>query len=175
SARVRVVAVERRARGAHAGLTGFGAVAGVPVAARGIVRQQLMLAAGHGVTDVAGTGVAVVAVERRARRAHAGLARLRAVAHVPVAARDAVRRRGVLTAEYRIAGVGGARVVVVAVGERARRADAGLTRLGAVACVPVAARRAVRHRRVLAPGHRIAAIGGAGVAVGAVERRARRA
>src|SRR6266851_1376828 len=120
-----------------------------------------MLAARHGVTDVAGTRIAVVAVERRAGRARARLARLRAVALVPVATRGPVRDRGVLAALHRGAGVGGAGVVVVAGGECARRADAGLTGLGAVAGVAVAARGPVRHRRVLAALHRVARVGGA--------------
>src|SRR6266851_3462423 len=127
-----------------------------------------MLAARHGVTDVAGTRIAVVAVERRAGRARARLARLRAVAHVPVATRGPVRDRGVLAALHRVAGVGGAGVVVVAVGEGARGADAGLTRLAAVAHVPVAARDAVRRGGVLTAEYRVAGVGGARVVIVAV-------
>src|SRR3989442_2744599 len=131
-----------------------------------------MLAARHGVTDVAGTRIAVVAVQRRAGRARARLARLRAVAYVPVAARGPVGDRRVLAALHRVARVGGAGVVVVAVGECARRADAGLTGLGAVAGVAVAARGPVSHRRMQAALHRVTGLGGARVAVVAAERRA---
>src|SRR5439155_523487 len=148
-ARVRVVAVERRPRGAAPRLTGLGAVAGVPVAASGIVRQRLMLAAGHGVADVAGTGIAVVAVERRARRARARLTGLGAVAHVAVTARGAVRQRGV-RADARVADVRRTRVVVDAV--RVRGAG-----------------KAARDGSVDAGAHRVARIGGARVSVVAVE------
>src|SRR5207244_2978238 len=174
-ARVRVVAGERGARGAHPGLTRLGAVARVPVAARGPVRDGRMLAAGDRIAGVRGAGIVVVAGERRPGGTSARLARLDPVAHAPVAARGPVRDRRVLAAGDRVARVGGAGVVVVAVEQCARRADAGLTGLGAVAGVAVAARGPVRHRRVLASGYRVAAIGGAGVAVVAVERRARRA
>ena len=74
---------------------------------------------------------------------------LGAVARIAVAARLAVRHRGVLAAERRIAGVGRARIGVVAGEQRARRADAAETDLGAVAKVEVVARQAVGDRGVL--------------------------
>src|SRR5207245_1056618 len=138
--------------------------------ARGPVRDRRVLTAGDRIARVRGARVGVVAVDGGTRRARPRLAGLDAIAHVPIAARGPVGDRRVLAALHRVAGVGGAGVVVVAVGERARRADAGLTGLGAVAGVAVAARGPVRHCRVLAALHRVARVGGADVAVVAVER-----
>src|SRR5207302_10549264 len=124
-ARVRVGAGERGARGAHPRLTRLGAVARVPVAARGPVRDGRMLAAGDRIAGVRGAGIVVVAGERRPGGTGPCLARLDLVAHAPVAARGPVRDRRVLAAGGRIARVGSARVRVVAVERRARGAHAG--------------------------------------------------
>src|SRR5206468_1850121 len=110
-------------------------------------------------------------VAGRAGGAAARLARLEAVAEVPIAARRPVRDRGVPAAEHGIAGVGRARVRVVAVRRRAGGAGAGLAGLVAVADVAVGARGPVRQRRELAPRDRVTGIGRAGVAVVADERR----
>src|SRR5439155_257701 len=171
AARVVVVAVEGRAGHAHARLAGLHAVARVAVAARGSVRQRRVPAPGHRVAGVRGAGIVVVAVERRPGGTGARLARLAPVARVAVAARGAVRQRRAPAAGERVARVRGARVAVVAVEGGARGADPRQARLRAVAHVPVAARRAVRHRRVLTAGHRVARVGGARVGALAVERR----
>src|SRR5207245_1661711 len=134
------------------------AVAGVAVAARRAVRERAVLAAPGRVAAVGGARVQVVAVEGRAGGATARLARLQAVAEVPIAARRPVRDRGGLAAGDGIAVVRGARIQVVAVRRRARETASALARLGTVAGVAVAARRAVRHRRVHAPGRRVAAV-----------------
>src|SRR5436190_900337 len=170
-ARVPVVAVEGRPRGAGPRQARLGAVAHVAVAARGAVRQRRAPASAQRVAGVGRTRIVVVAVERCPGDADARQAGLRTVAHVAIAARRAVRQRRVLTAGERVAGVRGARVAVVAVEGGARGADPRQARLRAVAHVPVAARRAVRHRRVLTAGHRVAGVRGAGTVVVAVERR----
>src|SRR5262249_14297393 len=165
-----VVAVGSRPR--HAGTRGahLDAVAGVAVAARDAVGDGRVLAALHGIAAVGRAAVVVVAVRRRPGRADPGLAVLPAVADRGVGARRAVRDRGVLAAEHRIAAVGGARVVVVAVGRRPGHAGPGLAGLGAVAGVAVAARAAVREGGVLAAADRAPPVGGAGIVVVAVER-----
>ena len=74
-------------------------------------------------------------------------------------------------AEGRVAAVRRAHVAVVADERRARGAGPALAGLGAVAGVAVRARRAVQHRRGGAARGRVAAVGRAGVAVVADERR----
>src|SRR5206468_6854808 len=101
--------------------------------------------------------------------ADAGLAGLVAVAQVGVGARRAVGDCDVAAAGRGHARVGGADVVVVAVGGGPGGADPGRTALGAVALVAVAARRAVDDGGVPATEDRIARIGGARVRVVAVE------
>src|SRR5207247_1336337 len=168
-----VVAAEGRAGGAHAGLAGLHAVAEVAVRAGSPVRQRGVLTAGHRVARVGGAGVGVRAVEGRTRGAGARLAGLGPVAHVPVAARRAVRDREVATARDRVAAVRRARVAVVAVERGARGAHAQLAGLGPVADVPVAARAPVQHGCVQAAGDLIAAVRRTRVPVVAVERVAR--
>src|SRR5262249_42588483 len=74
-------------------------------------------------------GVAVVAHERCARLARAGLAGFIAVAGIRVGARRAVRRQGMLAAELAVAAVGGAGIAVVAgIG----REDAAVRRIAEV-------------------------------------------
>src|SRR5262249_3644281 len=81
-----------------------------------------------------------------------------------IEAREAAERRGHATLA-RGAAVGRAGVAVVAHERRAGLTDAALAQLVAVAGVHVRAGRAVRRRDVLAAEHRIAAVGGAGIAV----------
>src|SRR5207245_10427512 len=107
------------------------------------------------------------------RGAGARLAGLDPVAHVPVAARRAVRDREVATARDRVAAVRRARVAVVAVERGARGAHAQLAGLGPVAHVPVAAQGPVQQRYVQAAGGLIAAVRRARVGVVAVGRVAR--
>src|SRR5262249_21652446 len=121
------------------------------------------------VAGVGGAGVAVVAVGRRARRAAAGDAGLEPVAYRSVGARGSVGDRGVDAAGGRIAGVGGARIAIVAVRCRARGADAALTGLRPVAGVAVRARRPVQHRGVLAARGGVAGVHRARVQIVAVE------
>src|SRR5439155_1085820 len=140
------------------------------VGARGAVGDARMLTAQEGVAAVGGAGVAVVAVGRAPGGAGPADAGLETVAGVAVRAGRPVRHDQV-RAHAEGAHVGGARVAVVAVGGHARRADAGLADLVAVADRGVGARRAVEHRGVRAAGGGVAAVGGAGVAVVTVERR----
>src|SRR5205814_27502 len=128
-------------------------------------------AGAHRVARIGGARVSVVAVEGWPHGADARQARLGTVAHVAIAARGTVRQRRVLAAGQRITGVRGTRVVVVAVEGRAGRANAELAGLRAVAGVAVAARGAVRQRRVLTPAQHVAGVRGAGTVVVAVERR----
>src|SRR5206468_2160365 len=128
-------------------------------------------AAAHRVARIGGARVTVVTDEGWPHGAGPRQARLGTVAHVAVAARGAVEDRRVLAPRHRVAGVGRARVAVVAVEGRARHAGAGLAGLRAVAGVAVAARGAVRQRRVLTAGQRVAGVRGAGIVVVAVERR----
>src|SRR4029077_2962810 len=114
-------------------------VAQVAVAARGAVGHRGVLAARCRVAAVCRAGVQVVAVERGARGADAGEARLGTVAGVTVSAGRPVDDRVVLTPEEGVAGVRGARVRVVASRRRARLARPGDARLGAVAEVAVVA------------------------------------
>src|SRR5204863_486559 len=116
-------------------------------------------------------GVAVVAARRRAGDAGARLAGLEPVAGVPVGAGGPVRDRHVRAPHHGVAGVGGAGVAVVAARRRAGDAGARAAGLEPVAGVPVGAGGAVRDGRMRAPGNRIADVGGARVAVVAVERR----
>src|SRR5262249_58581761 len=116
---------------------GLGGVAVVGVGTGGAVPPRRVLAAEGRVAGVRRADVRVVAVERRARRARVALAGLRAVAHVAVAARRAVRNTGERAPRGRVAGVGRARVAVVADERRPRGADARLTGLRTVADVRV--------------------------------------
>src|SRR5262249_34301175 len=143
-----VVAVERGSGRADACHAGLGAVAHGPVGARGPVRHGAVLTAEDGGAPGGRARVRVVAVERRTRRARAGLARLRTVADGPVRARRVVRDGDVLAAEDRIAAVDRARLAVVAVEGRPGGAGPRLAGLGAVAEGAVRAGRAVRDRRV---------------------------
>src|SRR5207249_3654674 len=155
----------RRARAADARLAGLLAVAEVAVDARRAIRDRGAQAAGLRVAGLGRAWIVVRAADRGARLTDAGAADLDAVADVAVAARGPVRDRRVLAAGDRIAGVRGTRVRVGA-GERgARGAHPCLTRLGAVARVPVAARGPVRDGRMLAAGDRIAGVRGAGIVV----------
>jgi len=172
-ARIVVRAADGGARLADAGVADLDAVAEVAVAARRAVRHRRVIAAGRRVAQVGGAVVVVVAVEHGARRTDASLARLAAVAQVPVAARRAVGRDPVLAAGDGVAGVDGARVPVVAVERDAMRAAAVLARVVAVAHVGVATRGPVRDHGVLAAGDRIAGVRGTRVGVGAGERGAR--
>src|SRR5207249_1069889 len=165
----------RRARRADARLAGLLAVAEVAVDARRAIRDRGAQAAGLRVAGLGRTWIVVRAADGGARLADAGPADLDAVAEVAVAARRAVRHRRVIAAGGRVAQVGGAVVVVVAVEHGAGRTDPGLARLGAVAQVPVRARRAVRRHPVLAAGDGVAGVDGARVPVVAVERGAVRA
>src|SRR6185295_5265577 len=106
-------------------------------------RAGRMQAAHRRIARIDGARVAVVAVDRRAADADTRLAVLRAVAHGPVGTRETVRHVDGATAEARIATVGRADVVVVAVRRCPRRAAAADARLGAVADVAVAAGCAV--------------------------------
>src|SRR6185295_16278795 len=119
---VAVVAADGRAGQAYPALADLGAVADVAVAARRAVRARRVLAAGRDVAAVERARVAVAAVERRPGRAGAALAGLGAVAHVAVAARCVVGDGLMLAAGRADAGVGGARVAVVAARRRARAA-----------------------------------------------------
>src|SRR5262249_32574686 len=130
------------------------AVAHGVVRARGPVRDVHVLATVDRIARVGGADVAVVAVERRAGHAHAGLAGLAAVAHRVVRARRPVGEVRVL-ADTGVADVGGALARVVAVSDGV-------------------AGPAARDRGVLAAAHRIAGVDRAGVLVVAVERGARR-
>ena len=172
-ARIVVRAADGGARLADAGVADLDAVAEVAVAARRAVRHRRVIAAGRRVAQVGGAVVVVVAVEHGARRTDASLARLAAVAQVPVAARRAVGCDPVLAAGDGVAGVDGARVPVVAVERDAMRAAAVLARVVAVAHVGVATRGPVRDHGVLAAGDRIAGVRGTRVGVGAGERGAR--
>src|SRR5581483_4380350 len=162
-----VIARQRAARRADAALARLEAVADVAVAARRVVGERRRLAAGDGVARVDGAWIAVVAEdgrvdaaargiaavvradvvvvaeERRAGDADAGLARLDAVADVVVAARRAVAERQMLARRERVAGVGRARVVVVAIDRQAALAAAGDARLALRAGVRVVAARSV--------------------------------
>src|SRR5262249_47185767 len=132
-----------------------------------------ILAAGDRIAAVRRARICVGAVERRAGRADARLAGFGAVAHRAVGARRPVHRGGVLASRRRVTGIDRAEVAGVAVERRTGLTCAGEAALGAVAHGPVEARRAVRNDRVVAAGHRIARVGGARVAVAAVERGAR--
>src|SRR5262249_40328068 len=116
---VAVVAVEGRAGGADGALARLGAVSHGGVVAGRAVGQHGELTAGRRVARVGGAGVGVVADERRAGGAHAPLTGLAPVAGVAVGARRAVGDRRVQAAADAVAGVGGARVRVVAVEARA--------------------------------------------------------
>ena len=131
------------------------------------------------VAGIGGAGVVVVAVDRLVAGAHAPGAD--APAQVPGRARRLIRDRGVQAAQDRVAGVGGAGVVV-----RARDGvapDALAIRTGVVlgARIAVLARVAVRERLVAAGAGPVAPIGRTRVAVvaaraaGAVAGRARAA
>src|SRR5262249_30577219 len=142
---VAVVAVERRPRGAGAGLTGLGPVADVAVEAQRPVGHGDVPAAERGIAAVGGADVVVVAVRRRGGGAVAALAGLQPVARVAVAAGGAVRDRGGAAPRGRRTAVRRARIAVVAHERRAGRTGATLAGLRAVAEVPVAARGAVGH------------------------------
>src|SRR5205823_337536 len=137
---------------------------GVAVGAGGPVRDRHVRAPHHGVAGVGGAGVAVVAARRRAGDAGARAAGLEPVAGVPVGAGGPVRDRRVGASGHRVAGVGGAGVAVVAARRRAGDAAARLPGALPIAGVPVGAGGPVRERRVGAAGHRVAGVGGAGVA-----------
>src|SRR5439155_296230 len=122
-----------------------------------------------------GARVTVVAVERCAGDAGAALARLGAVADRAVRAGGAVGDGRVPAGEEGVAGVGRARVPVVAGGRGPGHARPALAGLGAVADGGVGARGAVGHCGEPAAQDGVAAIGRTRVAVVARERRAGRA
>src|SRR5262249_10102931 len=154
---------------AQAGLTLIAARAGIVVGA-GCAGERRVGAARLHVAGVGGADVVVVAIEGRAALANAALTRLGAIADVAVGAGGAVGDGSVRAAARGVAGVGGARIGVVAVQRRAGLADAGLAGFGAIAGIAVGAGRA-GVRRVLATELRIAAVGGADVVVVAVGGR----
>src|SRR5262249_5878376 len=169
-----VVAVEGRSGGTGARLARLRAVTDGRVGASGTAWGRRRRAAGGRGAAVGGARVAVVAVQGGAGVERAALVGLRAVAGVHVAARRAVRHRHVLAAEDRVAAVGRTGVVVVAVEGRAGGTRAALAGLRAVTEVRIGARGAVGDVGHRTAGRRVAAVGGAGVAVVADERRARR-
>src|SRR5262249_20076113 len=100
-----VGAVERRARGADPALADLVAVADVAVAARGAVDERRADAPEDRIAGIRRAEVAVVAVERGARRAGPALTGLDAVADRLVGAQGAVRQRRRQAADDRVAGV----------------------------------------------------------------------
>src|SRR5213075_1553072 len=98
----------------------------------GIHAGREVHAAHHRDARVRGARIAVVADQRRSGGARAGHADLGAVAGVGVGARGAVRDARMRAAARGRARVRRARVPVVAAQRRARAADTGETRLGAV-------------------------------------------
>src|SRR5262249_20105711 len=124
--------------------------ADVAVGARRAVRDDRVLADAH-VADVVGARVRVVAIGGDAARLAAGDRRVDAAAQ-------------------RIAGIGRARVPVIAVERRPYRAEAALAGLVAVAYRVVGARRPVRDCDVVAAEQRVARIRRARILVVAVER-----
>src|SRR5262249_52287549 len=161
-------------RVAAVGRAGVAIVA--PAGARSARPVGHVLAAVERVAGVLCAGVAVIAVERRARLAGPSRAGFVSVADVAVAARRPVLYRGVLAARRRVARVDGAGIAVVTVGRRRDRVALAVGAAGfhAVADVVVGARvvlvcRIARTRvLVLAARHRVAAVGRARVAVIAV-------
>src|SRR5262249_30097533 len=136
-----------------------------------IAHEGHVLATQHRIAAVRSAGVPVVARGRRARLADAGtVAGFVTVADRVVVARAAGGPVGVRAflarLRRRVAGIGRARVAVVAVGRDARGAGTrAVARLDAVAGVAVRAGRADRQIGEHASGRRVAGVGGAGVAV----------
>src|SRR5262249_28963440 len=163
--------VDGAGRGVHA----VGGRVGVGVAAPG---DGLHRAAGDRVAAVDRAGIPVVAGRGSAGRAGASLTRLRAVAHVAVAARDAVHdRQGAAPGDV-VARVGRAGIACVAVHRiaHARAAQAALVRgtdaaVDAVRIHHAAAGRVMDRGMATATGGR-ARIRRAGIAVVAVRGRA---
>src|SRR5262249_56632643 len=110
-----VVAVLAGAGLAHAGLARAGRVAGAARRAAGAIGHGRVLATRLRIAAIGRARVVVVAAERRALHAHAGLADLGAVADVVVGAGHPVGHRRVHTLEVgvRIAAIGRARIAVV--------------------------------------------------------------
>src|SRR5262249_14753274 len=119
-----VVAVERSAGGADARLAGLGAVAHGRIGAGSAVDVRGVGTARGRVARVGRAGIGVVADQCGSGGADARLHDVRPIAGVAVGAGGAVADRGVLAARDRIAGVGGAGVVVVAIEGGAGGADA---------------------------------------------------
>src|SRR5262249_6342836 len=152
-------------------------VADVVVVAVGARALGRVRAAADRIAVVERAGIAVDAVERLPVDARARLTGLGAVADVAVRARRAVRQRARGGARAVQAGLRAVAGVAVGAGRAVRRrrsrgAGAGLTGRDAVADEAVVAARAVRQRRVHAARGRVAGVGGAGIVVVAVERRA---
>jgi hypothetical protein len=162
-ARIAVFWVERGAGLAAAhGVAEFGAVADVAVGAAGASGDGFVLYAGDGVAAVGCAGVAVFWIEGGTGLAgSAGVADFVAIAEVAVGAANSWGGL-VLYAGYGVAGVGGARVLVVNVEGGAGLADgAGVAGFFSVADVAVGAAAAGGQRGVGDAGDGVAAVGGA--------------